>query len=161
MGCGLVSQSCPTLYDLMDCSMPGFPVLHYLLKFSQTHGPWVQSAICCLTRTLPPTLVPFLFSEALNHILKVYVSWTSTPPVSFKLFPLPRTPSMHGQLEKKKSQTLEESKSIHRCIYTYMCVCVCLCVCVYINPKHVYLKRYMHPNVHSSVIYDCQDMEAT
>ena len=21
----------------MDCSMPGFPVLHYLLEFAQTH----------------------------------------------------------------------------------------------------------------------------
>ena len=29
--CCLVSQSCPTLGDLMACSTPGFPVLHYLL----------------------------------------------------------------------------------------------------------------------------------
>ena len=26
-----------TLYDPMSCSTPGFPVLHYLLKFAQTH----------------------------------------------------------------------------------------------------------------------------
>ena len=25
-----VARSCPTLYDPMNCSMPGFPVLHYL-----------------------------------------------------------------------------------------------------------------------------------
>ena len=25
-----VAQSCPILYDLMDCNKPGFPVLHYL-----------------------------------------------------------------------------------------------------------------------------------
>ena len=25
------------LCDPMDCSMPGFPVLHYLLDFAQTH----------------------------------------------------------------------------------------------------------------------------
>ena len=25
------------LCDPMDCSMPGFPVLHYLLEFAQTH----------------------------------------------------------------------------------------------------------------------------
>ena len=31
-----VAQSCPTLCDHMDCAMPGFPVLHYLLKFAQT-----------------------------------------------------------------------------------------------------------------------------
>ena len=31
------AQSCPTLCDPMDCSMPGFPVLHCLLEFTQTH----------------------------------------------------------------------------------------------------------------------------
>ena len=25
------------LCDPMDCSMPGFPVLHHLLEFAQTH----------------------------------------------------------------------------------------------------------------------------
>ena len=29
-----VAQSCLTLCDPMDCSMPGFPVLHYLLEFA-------------------------------------------------------------------------------------------------------------------------------
>ena len=29
----------------MDCSMPGFPVLHYLLEFADTHVPWVSDAI--------------------------------------------------------------------------------------------------------------------
>ena len=29
------SLSCPTLCDPMDCSMPGFPVLHCLLEFAQ------------------------------------------------------------------------------------------------------------------------------
>ena len=28
--CCSVTHSCPTLCDLMDCSMPGFPVLHHL-----------------------------------------------------------------------------------------------------------------------------------
>ena len=32
-----VAQSCPTLCDSMDCSMPGFPVLHHLPEFAQTH----------------------------------------------------------------------------------------------------------------------------
>ena len=27
--------------------------------------------------------------------------------------------------------------------------------------KNTYLKRYIHPNVHSSTIYNCQDVEAT
>ena len=29
----------------MDCSMPGFPVLHYLLESAQTHAQWVGDAI--------------------------------------------------------------------------------------------------------------------
>ena len=31
--CCSVAQSCPTLCDPMDCSMPGFPVLHHLPEF--------------------------------------------------------------------------------------------------------------------------------
>ena len=30
-------QLCPTLSSSMDCSMPGFPVLHHLPEFAQTH----------------------------------------------------------------------------------------------------------------------------
>ena len=32
-----VAQSCPTLCDPMNCSMPGLPVHHQLLEFTQTH----------------------------------------------------------------------------------------------------------------------------
>ena len=32
-----VTQSCPTLCDPMNCSMPGLPVHHQLLEFTQTH----------------------------------------------------------------------------------------------------------------------------
>ena len=32
-----VAQSCPTLCNPMDCSMPGLPVHHQLLEFTQTH----------------------------------------------------------------------------------------------------------------------------
>ena len=35
--CCLVSQSCLTLCNPMNCSTPGFPVLHHLLEFAQTH----------------------------------------------------------------------------------------------------------------------------
>ena len=35
--CCSVAQSCPTLCDSMDCSMPGFPVLQHLPEFAQTH----------------------------------------------------------------------------------------------------------------------------
>ena len=38
-------QSCPTLWDPMDCSTPGFPVHHQLLKPTQTHFHRVSNAI--------------------------------------------------------------------------------------------------------------------
>ena len=33
-----VAQSCPTLCDPMNCSMPGLPVHHQLPEFTQTHA---------------------------------------------------------------------------------------------------------------------------
>ena len=41
----IVVQSCLTFCNSMDCSMPGFPVLHHLLQFVQTHAHWIRDAI--------------------------------------------------------------------------------------------------------------------
>jgi len=43
--CSSVAQSCPTLFDPMDCSTPGLPVHRQLSKFTQTHVHWVGDAI--------------------------------------------------------------------------------------------------------------------
>ena len=43
--CCSVTKPSPTLYSPMDCSRPGFPVLHYLLKFAQTPVHCVDDAI--------------------------------------------------------------------------------------------------------------------
>ena len=43
--CSSVAQSCPTLCDPMNCSMPGLPVHHQLLEFTQTHVHRVRDAI--------------------------------------------------------------------------------------------------------------------
>ena len=40
-----VTQSWPTLWDPMDCSMPGLLVHHQLPEFTQTHVHWVGDAI--------------------------------------------------------------------------------------------------------------------
>ena len=40
-----VAQSCLTLCDPMDCSMPGLLVYHQFLEFTQTHVHWVGDAI--------------------------------------------------------------------------------------------------------------------
>ena len=41
----LVTQSCPTLSDPMDCSTPGFPVHHQIPELAQTHVHRVSDAI--------------------------------------------------------------------------------------------------------------------
>ena len=54
-----VAKSHITNCDPMDCSMPGFTVLHYLLEFEQTHVHWVNDAIQAphpLSPTSPPDL---------------------------------------------------------------------------------------------------------
>ena len=43
--CCSVAKLCSILCDPMDCSTPGFPVLHYLPEFAQTHVHWVGDAI--------------------------------------------------------------------------------------------------------------------
>ena len=49
-----VTQSCPTLCNPMDCSMPGFPGLHCLPESAQTHVHWVGDAI-----QWPHPVIPF------------------------------------------------------------------------------------------------------
>ena len=42
---GSVIQSCPTLCDPMNCSMPSLPVHHKLPQFTETHVQRVSDAI--------------------------------------------------------------------------------------------------------------------
>ena len=54
-----VTQSCPTLCDPMNRSMPGLPVHHQLPEFTQTHVHWVGDAIQSshsLSSPSPPAL---------------------------------------------------------------------------------------------------------
>ena len=55
--------SCIWLCDLMDCSMPGFPSLHYLPEFAQTHVHWVSDAIQQSHPLLPPSPPAFNISQ--------------------------------------------------------------------------------------------------
>ena len=50
-----VGQSCLTPCDTMDCSMPGFPVHHHLLEFTQTQVHWVSDTIQPSHPLLPPS----------------------------------------------------------------------------------------------------------
>ena len=69
--CYSVAHLCPTLCNLMDNSMPGFPVPHYFPKFAQTHVHWIGNAIqpahpLCLILLLPsvfPSIRIWLFAS--------------------------------------------------------------------------------------------------
>ena len=60
--CCSVAKSCPTLFDPMDCSRPGLPVLHQLPEFTQTHVHRVvmpsNHLILCRPLLLPPSIFP-------------------------------------------------------------------------------------------------------
>ena len=60
--CCSVAKSCLTLCIPMNCSMPGFPVLHYLPEFVQTHVHWVSDAIQP-SRPLSPSPPAFNLSQ--------------------------------------------------------------------------------------------------
>ena len=73
--CCSVAQSRPTLCDPMDCSSLGFPVLHRLPEFTQTHIHWVGDAIqpsCTLSSPSPPgfnhSQHQGLFQLVISHI---------------------------------------------------------------------------------------------
>ena len=56
-----VSQSCLTLCDPMDCSMPGLPVHHQLPEFTQTRVHRVGDAIQPSHLLSSPSLLPSIF----------------------------------------------------------------------------------------------------
>ena len=61
--CSSVAKSCLTLCDPMDCSTPGFLVLHYLPEFAQIHVHWVGDAIQPCHPLLPPSPPSFNLSQ--------------------------------------------------------------------------------------------------
>ena len=52
-----------TLWDSMDCSMPGLPVHHQIQEFIQTHAHWGGDAIQPSRPLLSPSPLTFNFSQ--------------------------------------------------------------------------------------------------
>ena len=69
--CCSVIKLCPVLCDFMDCSMPGFSVLHYLLESAQILAHWVGDAILPSHLLLPTS---FALSLPLHHSLFQWVN---------------------------------------------------------------------------------------
>ena len=61
--CCSVTQSHPTFWNPTDCSTPGFPVLHCLLKLAETHVHWVSDVI----QQSHPLLSPSSSALNLSH----------------------------------------------------------------------------------------------
>ena len=76
--CCSVTKLCPTLCNPMDCSMPGFPVLHYsrnLLKLMSTESVMPSKhliILCC-----PLLFLPSIFSSirVFSNGLSLHIRW--------------------------------------------------------------------------------------
>ena len=84
-----ITQTCPTLCNPMDCSMPGLPVHCQLPEFTQTHVHWVDDAIHHLILCRPLLLLPSNFAsirvfsnESIPHI-----RWSKYWSFSFSISP--------------------------------------------------------------------------
>ena len=68
------SSAMSTFCDPMDCSTPGFPVLHYHLEFAQTHIHSIDNAIQLSHPLLPPSSCPLSFPASVAFAM----SWLFT-----------------------------------------------------------------------------------
>ena len=67
-----VTQSCLTLCNPMDCSMPGFPVHHQLLEFTQTHVHQVDDGLfLCHPLLFPPSIFPSIKVSSNESVLHI------------------------------------------------------------------------------------------
>ena len=88
-----VAQSCLTLCNPMDCSTPGFPVLHHLPEVTRTHVclSHVMSAVpsnhlilyCPLL--LPPSIFPSIWGFSNESVLRI--RWSKDWSFSFSISP--------------------------------------------------------------------------
>ena len=70
-----VTQSCPPLWNPIDCSTPGFPVHHQLPELAQTHVRWVGDAILSsrpLSIPSPPAFSPFQYQGLFQWVSSLH-----------------------------------------------------------------------------------------
>ena len=71
----------------MDCSLPGFLVLHYLLEFAQIHVRWVMPSnhliLCCPLLLLPSIFLSIkVFSKELAFPIRLPNYWSFSFSIS-------------------------------------------------------------------------------
>ena len=91
-----VSQSCPTLCDPMNCSMPDLHVHHQLPEFTQTHVHQVSDAIQPSDLLLPPS--PPAPNPSQHHSfsndLSLHMRWPKYWSFSFSIIPYKEIPGL-------------------------------------------------------------------
>ena len=90
--CCSVTKLCLTLCDPMDCRMPGFPILQYLLELAQTHVHWcpvmpsnhlILSCSLLLLPSIFPTIKVFSNESSLHIRWPKYWSFSISPSTEY------------------------------------------------------------------------------
>ena len=93
-----VAQSCPTICDPMDCSMPGFPVHHQLLELAHIHVHRVGDAIQPSHPLLSPSLLllPSIFPSirVFSNESALRIRWPKYWSFSFSIIPSKEIPGL-------------------------------------------------------------------
>ena len=92
----LVAQSCLTLCDPMNCSMPGLPVHHQLPEFTQTHVHQVGDGIQPshpLSSPSPPAPNPSQHQDLFQWVTS-YMRWLRYWSFSFSISPSKEHPGL-------------------------------------------------------------------
>ena len=86
--CCPVAKLCLTLCNPMNCKTTGFPVLHFLPEFAQTHVHWFGDAIETSRPLLPPSLLVLNLSQhrVLSSELAHCIKWPKYWNVSISTF---------------------------------------------------------------------------
>ena len=127
--------SCPTLWDPMDCSTPGFPVHHQLLQFTQTHVHWVSVAIQpshpLSSPSPPPSIFPSIrvFSNESAFCLRWPKYWSFSFSISlfneysglisFRTDLLVGSP--HSPRDSQESSPTPQFESINSLVLSLLC----------------------------------------
>ena len=102
----------------MDCSTPGFPVLHYLLEHAETHVHRINKAIQAshpLSSPSPPAFHLHLQGRQGNQHRRWPARFTNCPqtPKQIRLLPT----SLHGNLRVYQKQTKAKKKDSRNSVW--------------------------------------------
>ena len=121
-----VAQSCLTLCDPINCSMPGLPVHHQLPEFTQTHVPQVGDAIQPshpLWSPSPPALKPSQH-QSFSSESTLRMRWPKYWSFSFSISPSKEHPGLVGSAcsprDSQASSPTPQFKSINSSVLSLL-----------------------------------------